>query len=367
MDAKFKTTLKEICSGDTAAAMVTITGVKGSTPRKPGAKMLVLPDGQVFGTIGGGCGEAEVRRESLNALSGLTPAKYNVNMTNDLAEEEGMVCGGIMEVLIDIINPGANEEKELLNSYLSSLEAGEEPVLVTVTGAPGESGLLGRKLFLTAGGRRHGDLGRKGLNVLAGEWAVEVRSEGKLRKFTVPVDSGQPEIEILLEPAPAPVELLILGGGHIAQPLAAMANILGYRITVVDDRPAFANSARFPGADRVICQDFVQALRGFEISPRTFVVIVTRGHRHDKLCLREVASRPAAYVGMIGSRRRVKALLSELEEEGIPPESLARVYSPIGLDIAAETPEEIAAGILAELINVHRGGRARSLKITSNS
>ncbi|MDT3697791.1 MAG: XdhC family protein [Thermincola sp.] len=367
MDVKFNTTLREVCLGEAAAAMVTITAVKGSTPRKPGAKMLVLPDGQVYGTIGGGCGEADVRREALNALTELTPTKYMVNMTNDIAEEEGMVCGGLMEVFIDIIKPQANPEKVLLSGYLDSLEASEQPVLVTVTHSPENPHLFGRKCYFTAGAKRYGDLGDEDLNNLAGELADQVRSAGKIRLVRTTALPAKPEFELLLEPAPAPVELLILGGGHIAKPLAAMAAILGYRVTVVDDRPAFANSARFPGASRVICQDFGRALQDLEIGPTAFIVIVTRGHRHDKVCLKAVVSQPTAYLGMIGSRRRVKALLAELLEEGIPAGQVERIHSPIGLNIGAETPEEIAVSILAELINVHRDGKAQSLKITTDA
>jgi len=363
MDTKFNETLKEVCLGDTAAAVATITGVKGSTPRKPGAKMLVLPDGQVFGTIGGGCGEADVRREALNALSLLTPMKYNVNMTNDIAEEEGMVCGGIMDVFIDIIKPGPNDSKKILAGYLTSLEADKQPVLVTVINSSGNPDLLGKKSFFSVGTDQNGDLGNKELNSLAGEWAEQVRSEGKTRILRTTGNTGKPEFELLLEPAPAPVELLILGGGHIAKPLAAMAAILGYQAIVVDDRPAFANTARFPGASQIICQDFGHALQDIPIGSGTFIVIVTRGHRHDKICLQKVISQPFGYLGMIGSRRRVKALMEELREEGIHADSLEMVHSPIGLDIAAETPEEIAVSILAELIKVHRGGKAQSLKI----
>lgn len=329
--------------------------------------MLVLPDGQVFGTIGGGCGEAEVRREALDALATQTPGKYTVNMTNDLAEEEGMVCGGIMDVFIDILNPGAGGDKKLLADHLAAYDSMEEPVLVTVTDTPDPARIPpGSKLFITNTGRVSGDLGVEQINRTARQWANQVRSEGKTRLVNIPVNFLIPasEVQLFFEAAPTPVDLLILGGGHIALPLATMAKLLGYRVTVVDDRPAFANRSRFPGADRVICNDFVQALGTLDISPKTFVVIVTRGHRHDKMCLREVITRPNAYIGMIGSRRRVKALMAELQAEGISPEYLQRVHSPIGLDIAAETPEEIAVGILAELIKVHRGGQAQSRKLT---
>ena len=134
-----------------------------------------------------------------------------------------------------------------------------------------------------------------------------------------------------------------------------MAKIIGYEVSVVDDRPSFANSARFPTADTIICDDFERALDAININPQTFVVIITRGHRYDKVCLRKVINQPASYIGMIGSRKRVKALLAELEEEGVPNKLLQKLYSPIGLKIGAETPEEIAVSILSELIKVQRG------------
>lgn len=167
---------------------------------------------------------------------------------------------------------------------------------------------------------------------------------------------GGDRVTFFLEPVSPEPEVLILGGGHVGQQVAALAAQVGYRITVVDDRPDFANKQLFPAADRVICAPFTTALQELKINPSTFVVIVTRGHRYDYECLRAVIQAPAAYIGMIGSRRRVQGVRERLLAEGVNQEALARVHAPIGLDIGAETPAEIAISILAEIIRVYRRG-----------
>lgn len=158
----------------------------------------------------------------------------------------------------------------------------------------------------------------------------------------------------LIEPYFPQPSLIILGGGHIAKPLAEFGSKAGYSVTVIDDRPSFANSTRFPTAEKVICESFEKCFNLVNLNQSTFVVIVTRGHRHDMHCLKEVLKHNTAYVGMIGSRRRVKAAMNQLINEGYSQESLDRVCSPIGLDIGAVTPEEIAFSIIAEVIKYRR-------------
>jgi len=136
----------------------------------------------------------------------------------------------------------------------------------------------------------------------------------------------------------------------------------GFSIEIVDDRPEFANAERFPEADRITCGRFDEVLDGYPIDPNTYVVCVTRGHKHDETSLRLVAPTEAAYVGMIGSKRRVRAVLQHLIEDGIDPRAVERVHTPIGLDIGAETPEEIAVSIMAEIIRARRGGSAQSMR-----
>ena len=345
------------------AALITVTGVLGSAPRKPGAKMLVLADGTTIGTIGGGCGEAEGRQEALQVIAAARPKMYELNMTAEMAEEEGMVCGGIMELFIDYLGfEGSGRQTGLYEEYMKSLREAEEPTLVTVIGAKDEE-LIGEKLFVKRNGETVGELGHEALNKLGLENAqVELRG---FRPQRIALNSAlepaafterKTAYRLFIEPVSAEVRLLILGAGHIAMPLATMAKIVGYEVVVVDDRLAFANYARFPTADEVICNDFAAALEALEITPQTFIVIVTRGHRYDKVCLQKVVRQPAAYIGMIGSKKRVKALFAELEEEGIPKDLLQKIYSPIGLKIGAETPEELAVCILGELIQAQRGG-----------
>ena len=353
--------LKKVFDQNLDAALITVTNVLGSTPRKPGAKMLVFADGTTVGTIGGGCGEAEARREAFNVLGAHSSKIFYLNMTADIAQEEGMVCGGIMGLFIDYLGAQSPiEQTHLHQEYLSALESFANPTLVTVIEAT-EERLVGKKLFVQNNGDVQGDLSLEALNRVALESAktggrrcqpvlISLDSEFELCETSV----TKAAYRLLVEPPTTVVKLLILGAGHIALPLATMAKIVGYEVAVVDDRPSFANPARFSTADTIICNDFERALDAININPQTFVVIITRGHRYDKVCLRKVINQPASYIGMIGSRKRVKALIAELEEEGVSSEALQKLYSPIGLKIGAETPEEIAVSILSELIKVQR-------------
>ena len=166
--------------------------------------------------------------------------------------------------------------------------------------------------------------------------------------------ASEPGQMLVAEPFFPEPSLVILGAGHIAQPLCELGSRLGFAVTVVDDRPAFANRERFPQADRVICESFEKCFDLLAFHPYTFVVIVTRGHRYDMLCLREIAQKAWAYAGMIGSKRRVAGVLEQLIREGVPRDVLNRVNTPIGLDIGAVTPEEISVSILAQVISYRR-------------
>ena len=172
------------------------------------------------------------------------------------------------------------------------------------------------------------------------------------------------ELEVYVELRRPVLELVVVGAGHIAQPLARMGASLGYRVSVVDDRPDFATRERFPEAERLVRADFDDPFRDVPMHERTHLVLVTRGHKYDYACLVRALrlDPPPAYVGMIGSRRRVRATYVQLLEDGIPRSLLGRIHAPVGLDIGAETPEEIAVAVAAELVLVRRGGSGRMLK-----
>lgn len=210
-----------------------------------------------------------------------------------------------------------------------------------------------------------------GRHLVAGPDGIIYREDPGLEHLPIPsidttTDTRKTTIigqtRIYLETFLPPPDLVIIGAGHVAQPVAQLGKLLGFTVTVIDDRPDFANADRFPTADRIICEAFVPAVRSLAVGPITYVVLVTRGHRHDMACLRELVEKPIAYLGMIGSRIRVDTVFRLLtEEDGIDPSHLTKVHAPIGLDLNARTPQEIAVAIAAELLKVRRGGTGESL------
>lgn len=239
------------------AALVTIVATRGSTPQRVGAKMLVFADGRVVGTIGGGCYENEAFWKAREAITRRKPQLVHYELADDVAEANGLICGGQMDVYI-------------------------EPI----------------------------------------------------------------------EPSP---ELYVVGAGHIGHHLARLAGEGGFRVHVLDDREKFANHERFPNAVEVVVDDIPSWLRSATIPAHAYVVIVTRGHVNDLDALRALAPRQLRYLGLIGSRAKVARLYEVLLSEGVSAEQLQRIYAPIGLDIGAVTPQEIAVSILAELIGVKHG------------
>ena len=193
------------------------------------------------------------------------------------------------------------------------------------------------------------------------ESGTHLRDEkSKLVSLDIPDAGGR--LQIFFEVMPAPPKLIVVGAGHIAVPLAKIAKVLDFHVTVIDDRLLYANRERFPDADEVLVGDMAQMLKEMTITPSCYIVLITRGHKYDEPCLREIIHSQAKYIGMIGSRRRIKACFQRFrDEEKIAEEMIERVYAPIGLDIAPETPAEIALSILGEVIKVRRGGKAASL------
>ncbi len=174
------------------------------------------------------------------------------------------------------------------------------------------------------------------------------------------------DAQLMLELFEAPARLLIVGGGHVGLSIARIGAIVGFSIAVLDDRPEFANPERFPMAEEVLCGEVGEELDRTRIDETTYIVLVSRGHMQDEIALRHTVSRGPAYLGMIGSRRRTATVLQHLREEGFSEDDLARVHTPIGLDINAETPEEIALAILGEIVLIRKGGTGRMLSTLTN-
>jgi xanthine dehydrogenase accessory factor len=266
----------------------------------------------------------------------------------------------------------ASAAAEVARALVAAMRGGDTVVTATVVRADDESPLpVGAKMLLRPDGGVVGSFGGGPLEQAVLEDCRAARERRLIqtyhyapdgRRFSRQEAEGQPSLEVLIETVEPPAVLLIVGGGHVGKALSQIGALLGFSVAVVDDRPEYASVERFPEADRVLCGDFVEVLREFPIGPNTYVVVVTRGHRYDEASLRQVVEDSAAYIGMIGSRRRAGAVLQRLVDDGVPSEAVARVYSPIGLDLGAETPEEIAVSIMAEIVQVRRRGTGRPMR-----
>jgi len=327
---------------------------RGSTPQKAGAAMLVFADGSQAGTLGGGCVEAEVKRRALAALDGGQAEIASFQLDSDYGWDDGLICGGRMQILVEPLAPGAGGA--YFENYLQLLDAGQGCTEAIVFDAA-KSGLAAPGCYL-------------------------FDPQGRLVAADLAADRGAPPPAVVehlpdLAERPRPLaergvaylpvlprcRLLIVGGGHIGQAVGNWACDLGFDVWVVDDREEYVSPARFPRAERLICGEIGPALKNLEITPDTYCIIVTRGHNHDEEALYHLVDRQARYVGLIGSRRKIKLIFDDLEAEGVSAEALAKVYAPLGIDIGSQTVPEIAVSILAELIahrnlNGHVPGRS---------
>ncbi len=354
---------------DKPFALATVVNVRGSTPREVGAKMIVRDDGQ-FGTIGGGCGEAEVFRKARVLLEDGGEARLaEVDLTGDFDQQQIGTCGGIMDVFIDLWRPRA--DLEIARRLAEAADHNRPAALLTVVD-PGRS--RGTATGAKVGERTVVDISRRAAPVdgfagLGAEAAqqlgertadavaalFEVGADGAVRPATRVEPSGAPRV--FLDPITGAQRLIVVGAGHIAQPLAQLGSMLGFHVTVIDDRAAFANRERFPHADQIIVRPFTAAIEALELDRHCYLLSVTRGHAFDEEVLRTaLRKRNGAFIGMIGSRRRVRATLERIAETGVPASELDEVHAPLGVDLGAETPAEIAVSIIAEIIRERRTG-----------
>ncbi|HZU77510.1 MAG TPA: XdhC/CoxI family protein [Dehalococcoidia bacterium] len=260
---------------------------------------------------------------------------------------------------------------EIARAVLAALEGGEPVVTATVIRSdPGQRSMpvVGSKLLVRPDGSTVGTFRGGAIEQTVKQACLDQLRRHGTRLLRLDANGGELDdrhvtssLDVLIEVVETPPVLLIVGAGHIGRSLCKLAAEVGFAVTVLDDRPDYANRERLPEATQVLCQDFDEALKDFPITPNTYIVMVSRGHKQDELSLRRVVGKPAAYIGMIGSKRRTGTVLQHLEAEGVPRAALDAVHTPIGLDIGAETPEEIAVSILAEMIMVRRGGSGRTM------
>lgn len=286
---------------DRRVALCAVVRSRGSTPQSAGALMLVDDAAELFGTVGGGCVEADVRRQAFEMLRDRRSGLLRFKLDGDYGWDDGLICGGTVEIAI-----AAPPETHELSSIVEAMHQRSATSL-----------------------------------------ELRVDDDGVERRFIVEL--------------PAPERLLIAGAGHVGQALARLALALGFDVTLFDDRADLLE--RFAPVDcAVVSGDIAGSLRSERLDDRTFVVVVTRGHRHDEQALEAVLDRGARYVGMIGSRRKVKLIFDDLRARGARAQAMDRVHAPIGLPIGGVTVEEIALSIAAELVQVRRVGASAPVR-----
>jgi xanthine dehydrogenase accessory factor len=316
-----------------------VVETRGSTPQKAGAIMVVDPMGGQAGTLGGGCVENEVKQRAIRQLGAAGAVLQSFVLDHDHAWADGLICGGKMVVAIEALRgPGP---LAYFRTLLQLMDAGHgltEAVIVSPD-----------RVASSQAGRRF--LFRPDAGCVA-SWPPGPVPEDVASR--VPPASARPKPEVqggvAWIPTLSKVRLVIVGAGHVGQAVASLASTVGFDVWVIDDRAQYANADRFPSAERILVGQIGEVLRSLEVTPYTYALIVTRGHGHDQESLYHLAPTPAPYVGLIGSRRKIRLIFESLREAGIDETDLARVAAPVGLDIGSQTVPEIAISIVAQLI-----------------
>jgi xanthine dehydrogenase accessory factor len=353
------TAIGSLAASGQRMALATIVAVRGSTYRRPGARLLVPEEGAPIGNISGGCLEGDVAdmarlvmEEGRARLAG-----WDLTADDDAVWGLGLGCNGAIEVFIE----PAERAVEAARALRTALEE-ERPIsLVTVIeSAEPEAIAPGARVIVMPDGRVEGSLGRSDVDAEAIAAGRELHTTERSEIRTL-AEGVRAFVEIL-DP---PLRLVICGAGHDAVPLVRAASLLGWNVTVVDDRPAFLNRERFPEAHGFASvDDPSEVAAAVTVDARTFVVVMTHNFLRDKAYLRGLLTTDARYVAMLGPAARTQRLLMELEEEGTPitEERRSRIHGPAGLDLGAEGPEEIAQAIIGEIVAVRRGRDGGFLK-----
>ena len=322
-------------------ALATVIETWGSAPRRVGAKMALTPAGHIAGSVSGGCVEGAVFEAGTETIDSGHPQLLHFGVADETAWDVGLACGGQIEVFVEALGD------ELYEATRQLLEEEKPGAIVTVIDGRKEN--IGRKLVVAEGGVVIGALPDPIANE-AVPTAQSVLRDGKARRITVSGD------ELFIEPLqPAPT-LLMVGGVHIAIALASIAQTMGYRTIVVDPRRAFGSEERFSHVDRLIQKWPDAAFAELPLTSSTAVAMLTHDPKIDDPALKAVLKSQAFYIGALGSTSTHERRKKRLREAGIPEAQIRRIHGPIGLDIAAQTPEEIAVAIMAEIISERRKG-----------
>jgi xanthine dehydrogenase accessory factor len=347
------TTLETWRARGDALALATVVKTSGAAPRPVGAKMLINARGEFAGSVSGGCVEGAVIEAAQRVLRTRQPQLLTFGISDDVAHEVGLACGGTIHVWLEVACP-TTRAFDWLDAVIRALHADTSCALLTLV--RGDD--VGAKMLVSADGHISGE------EHVALQRAARDALDAMQRQMCEYRCYADTEIFIDVF-APRP-HLVILGAVHIAIPLTQLAQTLGFRVTIVDGRARFANRERFPTADEIIVAWHDEALARLRLDASPYVAILTHDPKFDLPALTVLAraTPPPRYIGMLGARATLEKQFAALRAQGVPDEFLARVHGPIGLDLGAQTPEEIALAILAEMIAVRYGRRGGLLSHT---
>lgn len=345
------------------AALATVVHVEGSSYRRAGARMLVTEDGMLTGAISGGCLEGDALRKARLVMM----QQKSMLVTYDTTDEDdatigvGLGCNGIIQILIEPINSESSHNP--ITYFKSFLNRREPAVLITLFSLENKAAHHpGTCLFMPGNGNPHGNIPDVALQeaLLSDARQVLQLEKSLIKNYRTPETSVTAFVE-WLQPA---VSLIVVGAGNDAIPLTQMAAILGWKVTVIDGRASYATSGRFPAANQVLVAKPEQVLANLTLDPQTVFVLMTHNYNYDKAMLCQLLPLQLPYIGSLGPKKKLERMLTELQEEGVPlPEKILQsIYGPTGLDIGAETSEEIALSILAEIKAVLTDKEGTSLR-----
>ena len=339
-------------------ALSTIISSKGSLPMSEKTKMLVTPEGKIIGTVGGGCLEADVWTEARRVMEEGKSSIQQFILTEKYAGEQGLNCGGVVEILTE---PLPEHGQELFRTMMQLKDSGHRGALATILTDHPRYPEGRRKFLLCDDGSTVGSLGDATLEAFIVQRGQEILQGEKFAIEQYQTEDGS-SVQVFLEPVLPTPTVWVFGGGHVSFYLVRAAKLAGFKANVIDDRPAFANTERFPDADETFVLDYDQVRGRFDFGQDDYVVLVTRGHQHDQQILAQIYDCSARYLGMIGSKSKIAKMWQRLEAQGIDRAYLDRVHAPIGLNIGADNPEEISISVMAEIIRERRLGKVEATR-----
>ncbi len=353
--------MQELTAAGMPFAVATVVRTQGSTPQVVGAKLVLTGNEseRPFGTLGGGCVEADAIDAARQVLAGQPASLREYQLTEELAWNTGLVCGGTMWILAEHGSGAgwpAADGIDAVTAAATAAAGGPSVAFVSAFRRQGRTLHFDARVLVLAGGRLIGTLGAGDRDELARDAAIEQMRHGTAR--LVALDDAH---ELLVEPVTSRPQLVVAGGGHVSRAIARQARLLDFDVVIFEDRPMFADPERFDGAT-VLGGDLMPNIASFAYAALSYLVIATRGHKLDADCVAAAVTTRVPYIGLLGSRRKTILIADMLREQGVDESRIAAIHAPVGLDLGGRTPAEIALSVLAEITQLRYQGTARPLR-----